>query len=475
MQPIADKKVCLIIPPDENIPMIWKNNECSIKYKNFQNLSFIEIGTRLKISGFNIKLYDCIYEKINYSTLASKISNNSYYIYLLYINKTVLAKDAILTAELIKSQNQDSFVILFGEYPLLYPDFCTQYPNIDFVLRGIPHNSIINLCNYIFTNQKPTELLGIKDLSFKHLGKEYINSNLSYLNNINELSVSDRNLIKLNKHKSLFFSNKTINLRLSKGCSYQCKFCNIAGQFYRKRNKENIVKEIKYIKSLGFEELFFEDGLFAFLKNDLIDLCNIFYNLNIKWSCYIRPDLIDEDTIVIMKKSGLQNLFFRIDAFTDEFLKNLNRGLKYKDILTAINISEKYKINTIGTIYLGLKNQSKKEIIDIFKKTKKLKLDSINYEIYKPVPGAKLYVEALNAGNITYDFWRDYAKNPLQYIKTKFDIQFILNENVIKWLKPQIRKQLLLFYLNPTYIYNQIRKKNTKILIKIYLRLLFCK
>ena len=68
----------------------------------------------------------------------------------------------------------------------------------------------------------------------------------------------------------------------------------------------------------------------------VIEICNklIKENLPIAWRCTARVELIDEELIKLMKKSGCYLIAFGVESGNDTSLKFLQKGFTTKDTNT---------------------------------------------------------------------------------------------------------------------------------------------
>src|SRR3989344_727403 len=101
----------------------------------------------------------------------------------------------------------------------------------------------------------------------------------------------------LEKYRFPFAYGKFATVLTDYGCPFRCKFCIMSNLGFKFRSAENVIAELQYIKSLGINEIYFDDQTFGVNRKRTIDLCNAMLanNLQMKWSCFSRVDLIDEE------------------------------------------------------------------------------------------------------------------------------------------------------------------------------------
>jgi len=95
----------------------------------------------------------------------------------------------------------------------------------------------------------------------------------------------------------------------SRGCPYNCIYCSkpIFGQKFRAQSHERTIDEIEYlIDKFKIKEIVFYDDSFTLNKKRMLQLCEEIHErkIDIIWSCETRVDLINEELLKAMKKSG---------------------------------------------------------------------------------------------------------------------------------------------------------------------------
>lgn len=177
----------------------------------------------------------------------------------------------------------------------------------------------------------------------------------------------------------------------SMGCPNYCKFC-IGGTIkYRVRNIKNIIDEIKYIKSLGINELHITDFNFLANKNHSQELCRemIKNNLKVTWDCLARVDNFDEETLDLMKKAGCHLIQIGIESGDDKLLKDYFKKLNTNQIKQAVELCKKKGIMVLGFFIIGLPGETKESALKTIRFAKKLDCDFCSFAIAAPFTGTK--------------------------------------------------------------------------------------
>ena len=103
------------------------------------------------------------------------------------------------------------------------------------------------------------------------------------------------------------------------------------GMKQRRRSPQHVLEEIKVLYDKhGVRNILFGDSTFNLNKQWVHEICEGLLNLGrpILWNCNIRADLVDRETVAIMKKSGCMRVFIGVESADEEMLKRMQKGIK---------------------------------------------------------------------------------------------------------------------------------------------------
>ena len=107
------------------------------------------------------------------------------------------------------------------------------------------------------------------------------------------------------------------------GCPFNCTFCCAACIHYKERDIDNLIEELKHVKSLGIKEVLFRDLTFTVNKKFVMDICKRIKDerLNLSWICLTRANLVDEELLGLMKEAGCHSIQFGFESGSERILK----------------------------------------------------------------------------------------------------------------------------------------------------------
>jgi anaerobic magnesium-protoporphyrin IX monomethyl ester cyclase len=409
-----------------------------------------------------IKLVDCQAEKINFIQL--RIIITDFLPNLLICNTGFpTIKSDLFVLETAKNISKDIKTSIFGMYPtLLLENVFSDTKYLDFSIIGEPEWVYKDLVNSLNNNKEINDTAGL--IYVDNFGNINQTKHQELNNNIlDDLEFPSRDLLPNSKYLYPLDKKPFTLLTLSRGCPYNCTFCNAyqySGHSYRKRSIVSIIKEIEECISkykirnfLFWGESFSLDINYA---NDILDAI-IQSGLKISWSTRTMVDKVEDNLLMKMKLAGCKSISLGIESFNQDILNNVQKGTTIAEIKNAILSIKKAGIISIGHFVFGLPGDN----VHYIKESIKFSLDSgLDYaQFYCAVPYP----------NTPYGKFAK-AKNWIEsedYTKYHLDEAVTGNENlsandIKKWRK----KAYLKFYLRPSVIFKTlIRISNIKSLL----------
>jgi radical SAM superfamily enzyme YgiQ (UPF0313 family) len=147
-------------------------------------------------------------------------------------------------------------------------------------------------------------------------------------------------------------------IRYGTGCPHKCGFCDfIRLQKQAFRSPESIVKELKTLFTRDNERksLYFTDDNLGLTKKRLTDISKaiIKEKLNVSWRALLRADMMDKETVSLLKEAGCLEVLLGIESGDGNVLRNMNKHLDPDSALKGIMNLNEAGIRTINTFVIG--------------------------------------------------------------------------------------------------------------------------
>lgn len=404
-------------------------------------------------SSYELGFVDAQAEELSYDQLKQRINQeNADVVAMTIMTFTIL--DVIKTVKIIREISSNIKIVLGGPHAHIYPEKTINLEGIDYVVLGEGERTFFNLLDNLNNSEKLKQTEG---LVFKENGKIINTGNTNYIKNLDELPFPARNLTPYKKYSSLLArKNPITTMFTSRGCPYQCSFCDRPnmGKGFRARSAKNVVDEMEECLNMGIKEIFIYDDTFTVQKQRVLDICNEIQRRNLKfsWDIRARVDTVDEEMIKKLKKAGCARIHYGVEAGTEKILKVLNKKINLEQVIKTFEITKKHGISTLAYFMVGCPTETREDILETINFAKKLEPDFVQITIFTPFPATKIYRQGLEDGFFEKDYWLEFAKNPKPGFETKY-----WEENLsLKELQELIIYGYKQFYTRPKYIIKKL-------------------
>ncbi|MBI4843123.1 MAG: cobalamin B12-binding domain-containing protein [Nitrospirae bacterium] len=360
--------------------------------------------------------------------------------------------DAYRVAKEIKLLNPDAKVLVGGPHPTIYPIETAKLEHIDFAFAGEGEFDFIAFLDVFRDINARTAVPGIASKN----GNEVIYTpSRGLLKNLDSVYFPARKSSKYNNYTSVLAkSNPITTMITSRGCPFNCVFCNRMGRQYRFHSAGYVLDEIEDILSLGIKEIFIHDDTFTLKRERVKAICEgiIDRGYNFSWEARTRIDCVDKELISLMSKAGCHRLSFGIESGSEKVLKSMRKGIDISMVGDIFKWCMDEGIITLGDFMFGNLDEEKEDIDKTLKFVKRLRPDYVQFSICSPYPGTPLYEIGLKTGVVPGDVWLEFANNPLKPFQSPVWTQHFTKDELIKITASAYRS----FYMRPSFILKQL-------------------
>jgi radical SAM superfamily enzyme YgiQ (UPF0313 family) len=299
---------------------------------------------------------------------------------------------ARIVAKLGKQANNQTTIIAGGPHPSMMMEDILKDCNIDIAVMGEAELTIVELLNAI---DNMDSLGGIQGVIYRDGTRIIKNKPRELIDDLEFLCYPHQYAKDVLKDYELYPITAFSNIFAARGCPYNCFFCgsrNIWGRKVRFRSAANVINEIKSLQIMGIKKVHFDDDTFGVTKDHIAELCNSLINNcpGLKWTCELHVNLIDEATVILMKKAGCSLIQVGIESGNNKILKKIRKGFTIEKAISATNIIRKNGIELSAFFMVGFPDESEKTLEDTLMAMGKID-GIINYSIFTPYPGTEAF------------------------------------------------------------------------------------
>lgn len=365
------------------------------------------------------------------------------------------AKEAPKIAERVKAENPE-LTVVFGSHHSTFnaERILRKYPFVDIVVRGEGEYAGVEIVRCL---EEQRGLDRVEGVTFRKNGRVVSNPDRPLNKDVDALPFPDRDLAGVEYTSAIFGvkinSRKFTTLLSSRGCPFNCSFCGIrkfTRRAWRPRSVENVMAELEYLQSEGYEQFLFADDNFTLDAKRVSKLCRSIRKagMDIEWFCDSRVDHVSYDMFRDMVKAGCRCLFFGIESGNQRILDFYRKGITPEQSEKAVFKARKAGVDIIvGSFIVGAPDETQREIVDTLRFANRLDID---------IPD----VNILGAHTGT-DIWNDLVAKGFLKENEQWEDEICIPRDVptpvpYEEVKSLIYEYFRAFYLNPKQLFTEI-------------------
>jgi anaerobic magnesium-protoporphyrin IX monomethyl ester cyclase len=327
---------------------------------------------------------------------------------------TISYASSLRVAKLVKRWNGECKVIMGGAHASVMPRAMIEWPYTDAVVKGEGEEAFRAIILRLGSGS--AQLSDIPGVITKDSPEKIFEQPLE-LENLDSLPLPDRSAL-LNLE---CFSPEDMGLILtSRGCPFHCSYCSNFTRRTRFSPVERVIQEINEVtKRFGTVQFMFKDDSFTLNRQRIVSLCEglLGNKSRILWESTTRLDLIDEQLIRLMKRSGCNRVGVGIESGDEEILQAMNKRLTKETIRGGTELLNKMGLFWTGYFMMGLPMETEDQMLKTLQFMRELRPPYAAVGIYKPYPGTKLFNMAADLGLVESEVTNDhfFETNPVDY------------------------------------------------------------
>jgi len=275
-------------------------------------------------------------------------------------------------------------------------------PSIDYILIGEAEITLeellINLKDGARDEREINGLVSRKD------GTIVVGPHRSLIPDLNVLPMPAYDLFPMKTYVGHTYWKPFAELMTSRGCPGKCHFCyewalydsrSAAKDFttWRGLSGKRIVDELDVLeKQYGITTVVMQDDAFNSDTKAMIEFCEekLRRGNKIDWVCLGRADqwISQQDILPLMRKAGLFMALTGVEVEDDMTLTKTGKGVTIDQIKKTIEILRAQDIGTVGTVLIGLKDDTEEKIKKRLQTADEIDPDVFALDYLTPVPNS---------------------------------------------------------------------------------------
>jgi anaerobic magnesium-protoporphyrin IX monomethyl ester cyclase len=372
--------------------------------KRLPPIGLMYVAAALEKAGFQVQMLDNYLMKKPIGEVKQLVTNTNPAIVGITCGSATYRR-CIEMAIAIKEASPTCKIIVGGWHASYVPDSLIENPEIDYVIMGEGERAATELATRIVDGDKSDVAISIPGVAYKHAGAN-IKNPPKFIENMDEIPYPARHLLPLELYdRTIEYLNvKPADvMSITRGCVYHCGFCEtkkLWGNICRGFSPQRVICEIKDLQNkYGTKGIYFINDNFTLRRKQTLELCDLMVRekLDLEWVCDTRVDLVDQELLVAMKRSGCKTIWFGVESGSEKVLKRIGRDTKLQQIENAFKLCRKNNIKTACSFMLGVPDETLKDMEESLKFAKKLNPDWCIFNVFIANPDSKLYQEVLES------------------------------------------------------------------------------
>jgi len=331
---------------------------------------------------------------------------------------TISVTNAARIAARVKALRPGVVTILGGAHVSAIPERTLRaFPSIDFGVVGEGEVSLFELLDRL---ESTAPVAGVPGLAYRDDDTVLANPRAPYIEDLDALPMPAWDLLPDFPHRfqpSLFGYPRSpvATLITSRGCPFSCTFCDrsTSGRKGRMHSVESVVALCRELVDRGTRHIMFLDDLFTVRKDRVIDICNAFIaeGFDFSWSCNSHPNLLDLDTMRLMKRAGCWQVAYGIESGSQRILNVVKHEVKLPKMRETLRMTRQAGIRARGFMMLGHPTEGIDSLRETEKFLRTVELDLCQITKFTPYPGTPSYATVREAGRFVEDWEKMNAMN----------------------------------------------------------------
>jgi radical SAM superfamily enzyme YgiQ (UPF0313 family) len=428
-------------------------------------LLYILAALRKTLPDCELIFIDCVASKISQTALAVRIAEIKPDLVGI-TSFTMSLYDVCLAARGVRRAVPGAHICMGGHHPIAFPIEAAMLPEFDSIIVGEGEESFPALARALIAGSDFTNITGLytRETIIRFIGSGHSDPRLltnvtvpsAYLENLDLVPLPDRSFILDTSYRSIVgASNRLTTMISSRGCPYECTYCDVPYKRYRQRSIVSVADEVRECLAMGYEEIHFFDDLFNIRPERVIGFSEEIMRrgYRVTWDFRGRVNAVTRESLVQAKQAGCRMISFGVETGSDEGLRILKKQTSTAQIRNVFRWCRELGILTIADFMIGLPFE--KSMDDVRRNVDfllELDPDYAQFAILSLFPNTEMYADAARRGLIDPSRWNAFAGRPTPDFYVDHWEEHIPLRDLLKLQKDSYRR----FYLRPRYVWRSL-------------------
>jgi anaerobic magnesium-protoporphyrin IX monomethyl ester cyclase len=366
--------------------------------------------------------------------------------------------DCLRSAAAIKKIRPQTKVCVGGFHATLFPAETLAQDVVDFVVVGEGERTFVELVNSL--DRADGDFAAIAGLAYKRDGQQRLNPAREVVAALDAIPHPDYECADIRRYSHVLGHGVNLALESSRGCPFQCTFCDVRKTKFRYRSPAVILDAMERLYAKGVRSFFFVDDNFTVNKRRAIEFCDgvLARGLkNIDFKVSSRVDTVDEELMTHLKAIGCSRISLGVESSQQRHLDFLKKGVSVAQIVKTLETANRVGLPVFAYVILGFPGQTRKEMLEEVKFVKRHHVEYASFSVLTVYPKTELYRQCLADGALKSDPWPEFVRNPERGIEAPI-INGKYDKKELETIQLEATRK---FYFSPRVLWHRIREVGT--------------
>ena len=432
-------------------PALSVTGEITYSYLNLQAAAI------LREAGHEVAYIDAQAEGVAYPDLMPMIEKIRPGLVVMYVEQIKIHVDRALAEEVKKKLG--ARVGFVGPFVTpLGTKVVQDTPAVDFAIRGEYDDALREVVDAM--DKGGEEWKRVEGLCVRGDDGQVVEIGpMRHVADLDKLPFPAYDLIDLTRYyESVFRKLPAATMITSRGCPYQCIYCwfpqTIYGHKWRAASPERVVAEMEHLhKTYGVREIRLDDDIFELNRDRVLKICKLLQekNLDLVWAPQCRPDKMDPELLLEMKKAGCSRVLYGCESASQEILDKMRKNGKVDAIEKATRWTKDAGIDVHNCFILGFPWDTPETVEKTIEYAYNLNAEFCQFGIATPLPGTALLELVEKDGTLISD--ADWSQHD-GFSKSAVSYKNLPRERIEHYARDAYRR----YYLRPQYIRMMLKR-----------------
>ncbi|MCK4389432.1 MAG: lipid biosynthesis B12-binding/radical SAM protein [Desulfobacterales bacterium] len=174
-------------------------------------------------------------------------------------------------------------------------------------------------------------------------------------------------------------SGNMASIQTKRGCIHNCVYCCyplLEGSTIRPRDPQAVVDDIEMLVDRHqVRYIFFTDSVFNDDQQHYLAVVREMKKrgVYVSWTAFFKPQGLDDESVALMKQTGLKAAEIGSDGPTDTTLRGLGKSFRFKDILDCNDLFVSHGVATAHYYMFGCPGETRETVLEGIENIKNLK------------------------------------------------------------------------------------------------------